>query len=1116
MTENKDIENKLLSNIQNEESNSSFNRGSFASLSSSFGNLMTAEKQSDAGLANSNAHSTVSFKTLTSRLKLEKAVSTSPNESRSNSNLNLTNNFYQDSESDSKNTSREQTPDVDSTDSMDMFRDTRRGFFEALFDTRLEVDSSKEDEFQESGDDTGDSYSKSSTFDSSKKHNSSTASSTKSIFQKEWFNFTSSIDTNQLTGPTDLSFMQKQMYLVKQNWKKMFKFTLAYFLALLLCVIPACRRWFGSNLFGQHLVWFLPLAVIVYHPCHYSSVQIEMTVQAIIGGLFAIAWSMLALFVATCDLRLINDTFGVGALLWLSLFISTLFSYWLSNRFRKLLYISETFTIATIYFHLINVKSQLFNVSSNVVLTSAMNKNWGKVIWPFAVPYAFGLLISLVVSIAIYPDYDNTSLIKSYNRMIEQMATFLDEILVKGNDLKEIKEKLIHVNNFDFLKQYADHRFVFKYTSFTNIQMKTLRDDLIGLMTILRAMSTDGAAGCFDHEGTVKSTFETSLREIIAKMSELMKMNFEILSEKKKVSLEFLYQHESSTEYLTTITKNLDTLYDCYQLPDNEKDLSMLTINSLLFIKSIKATAKNVTTLALDLNEISKNSQKSLQYPNVSLFASLSTLSAQGKLDQGFGDECDTIQVSDEASTLLTEIYNTYTSKYSSKSSSNDGLGFKIRSTMAKTLPRNKFIDDQGFIRAINTKDYMSKTTVSDFRYKLWLIKKSIINDSLWYAFEVAFVFSFILLPGWIPSAHKWFSKYQIWAGCILFHTVNNKNNIGGFETISLRLVTCLVSCFFGWVAIMMKPFSSPYIIMFIGGIVALVSSHFYFNHHFTKNGAIALISFTIVVAQPWGQVLETTADVWKHTWTTSLSLLVGTLISVLINWVLASKSTHVRISDSLSSLISHLGHDYQLVVDRFLYKDCRDATTILDSEYSNVLEIKLTREIIKIENLINRSFIEHKPFFHKPIDRVGYLKLVETCKEMLENLIQARQEAQFFDVFNGDLSDDMTILLMSFRSASVSSCCYNFTALANCFQSDSPLPDYLPNTTLARKQLYDKLAMCQKNTNKEIVDEKRDNISNDELIHSMSFANAFTNISINLESLVSQSKALLAEHNHA
>ncbi|KAL6930184.1 hypothetical protein ACO0SA_001591 [Hanseniaspora valbyensis] len=1159
MDGSKGVEHKRLQQLHQEDDSSQehpFNKGSFASLSSSFAKFSQLQQ---SALTNSNPHSAASFRTLNSKLQLEGAL---PNiEPRSNSNLKHSG-FYLGSGNDEDDDDEEEEDDISDSneataehsiqpefipqplylasqkagedsaiaednnaqegeDIMDLFRDTRKGYFEGLFVTQQCLNNNDKQDSLLSGNEKQENSSISDSFDNNEKINSFPFSDSH-LIKTEWFNVTSLEDRYHSAKLQNMSFTNRQIYLLKKHWIKLFKFTLAYFIGMLLCVIPACRKWLvhnnssSSSSFGeQKNIWFLPLAVLIHHPVHYSSVQIEMTLQALIGGLIAIAWSMLALFVSTCNLRLINNTFGVGALLWLSLFTSTLVSYWLSNNFRRLLYLSQTFTVAVIYFHLINVKEQFFQVSSDsVFLTNSMQKHWGDVIWTFSIPYAFGLAISLVISLCVFPEYDNKVLIQSYNRMISQMGLFIESIFDTSYDLKEAKEKLIQFNNFEFLKEYSERRRVFKFTSFSNDQIKTIRDDLIGLMTLIRAMPLDGTVGCHDCKCSISEIFGDSLKHIVNKMGALMKIDSQILNEKSKVNIEFLKQQETAISELELETKKIDSLYDSYKLPINKNDLSLMEVNSLLLINSIKTAANNITALSLDLNEIAKNSsKKTLQWPTLSLSSALKTLFAQCKLDQGFGDAYDTQHDSNETGKLLNEIYNTYTSKYSSRSSINDNApGFKIRSSLIPTLDRNKFIDDQGFIRAIDGTDFRSKTATSEWRYRIWLLKEAIINDSLWYGFKAAFLFSFILIPGWLPMSYGWFSKYQTWAGCILFHILNNKNNIGGFQTILLRMFTCLIGCFFAWVANMMKPFSSPYIIMFISGLFCFICAHFFFNHHFTKNGIAGLLSFTIIVAQPWDNIHKSTANVWKHTWTTSLSLLIAALLSIVINWVLESKSTYTKINNSMSEVISHLGADFQLIVDRFLYKDCKDAATILDNEFSNALEIRLTKEIMKLENLIYKSFVEHKPFFHKSIDKIEYLGLVETCKNMLENLIQARQEVQFFDVYNADLNKDMTKFLMTFRTASVSSCCYNFFTLSNCFKEAFPLPNYLPNSIMARKQLYDKMELYEMSADKKTSQEKRANISNDELIHGMAFSQSFTNVTINLEKLVQQSKNVLGE----
>lgn len=1107
-----------------------------------------------------------SFRTLNSRLQLQEALPIEVQHPEIKSHARAdSSNFYIESdleESDTDNDEEQFQPQplvpnksddksinqiLREDDELELFRETRKGYFEAIYPSTNDYDSY---------------LLKKRSFNNDSQKDKNDGSFVSSIDEKEDdedFDFDEDIkeyeenlkmnhnrilfnimsfDANEFNS---LPFFQRQLQLFKHNYIKILKSSLAYFIAMVLCTIPKCRKWLtDDSLENASLVWFLPLAVIIHHPSHFFSIQIDITIQAIFGGMLGLSWSLLALLIATSNLTLVNNTHGSGALLWLSLFLATVFSYWLSNTFRRLVYMGITFTIAAIYYHSINLQKKLFETEDSIKIISSIHRNWKDVVWPFAVPYIIGLMLSFAISMLIFPEYNNQNLLNSFNSTMYKVGELI-EMMGESSDQYEniirVKQDLVKIKNFDFMNQFVEHMRVFKYTHYSNQQVKLIRDHLIELTTLIRSMPIkEGYEACFTLENShIKEVFKHDLKQCLVVMQDLLKTSSLYLNEDtRKLDVDTIQKHRSLIAELKLKTNLLDNKYDNYDIPkhinENDQVLSINTTNSLLLIKSIRSIAKHLIALSLDIEEINddiKTSKMTLQKPTISFSSAMKTLYQQCKLDQGSGDKYDTSHSVKETDKIVNEVYNTYTSKYitsNTKYLNSNSETFKIRKSMIDGISRNRFIDDSGFIRASSSVDFRSKTSVSDMRYLLWNIKNVVFNDNLWYGIKIAFVMTFFLLPCWLLQSFEWFSHYQLYTCGILFHILNNKNNIGGFEIVFLRLLSCLVGCFLGFVANVMKPFANPYVICWISGMLAVLTSHFSFNHQYTKNSTILLVTFTIIVCLPWDHDTSLfnvdvndhgsykLSEIWKNTWVTSLGLLIASFASVLINWILEPKSTYTRITESLSDVIKHLGDDFHLIVDRFLYKDYKDETTVLDNEFSTAFELKLTNEVIKLENLILKSLIEHNSFIHERFDKIQYLRVLNVCKKILENLIQARQEVQYFDVYNADLDFNMTLFLSTFRISSVSTCSYNFFLLSNSFRNKSKLPVILPNSILSRKKLYDKMALIETRANEITIAAKRQAITNDELIHGMAFSQIFTDISVNLEKLIIESKKVLGE----
>lgn len=1012
-------------------------------------------------------------------------------------------------------------------DELELFRETRKGYFEALYLETNDYESSTFSKNNPNNDSSISSLDEEENDEDIREYEHKLQES-----QNRMFLNILSFDVDDYKS---LPFLQRQVKLFKHNGFKILKFSLTYFIAMILCTIPKCRKWLTHNSSkNASLVWFLPLAVIIHHPAHFFSIQIEITLQAVVGGLLGLSWFLLALFVATSNLTLVNNTHGSGALLWLSIFLATIFSYWLSNTFRRLLYVGITFSIATIYYHSINLQRELFNSGVSIKIIDSIHRDWKGLVWPFAVPYVIGLMLSLCTSLLVFPEYNNQLLLDSYNASMYKIGDFF-EMINDPNDQYEnvlrFKQDLVNIKNFDFINEFIEHGRVFKFTHFSNNQLKLVRDHLIELTTLIRSMALkEGYYSCFySKDSQLSVVFKDDLKQCLDLMQQLFKNTALFLNEDtQKVNHETLVLQASLTVNLKTITSTIDEKYERFDIikrvNESKQEISIDTTNGLLLIKSIRSIAKHLIALSLDIQDIyqvAKITKLNLQTPTLSFATALRTLYRQCQADQGSGDKYDTIHSIQETERIMDEIYNTYTSKYITSNTRfiKGKSNLKIRKTMLDGISRNRFIDDLGFIRASSSLDFRSKASVSDVRFLFWKVKNTVLNDNLWYGLKVSFVVTFFLLPAWLLQSFEWFSHYQLYTCALMFHILNNKNNIGGFEIVVLRLLTCFVGCFLGFVANVMKPFSNYYIVCWLSAMLVVLTSHLLFNHQYSKNGTILLLTFTIIVCTPLNDSYLIHNDdkfsthlniVWKDSWVTSLGLFIASIASVLINWVLEPKSTYVKITESVASVIKHLGDDYQLIVDRYLYKDYKDETTVLDNEFSMALELKVTKEVIKLENLILKSMIEHHSFFHKPFDKIQYLRVFNICKKILENLIQARQEVQFFDVYNADLNVNMTLFLSSFRISSVSSCCYNFFLLSNSFMSNSKLPAFLPNTILSRKKLYDKMALLETQADESLLAKKMQNITNDELVHGMAFSQAFTDINKNLEKLIIESKKIL------
>lgn len=934
------------------------------------------------------------------------------------------------------------------------------------------------------------------------------------------------------------AFVKINSHKALKKRKKILKFFIAYFIAMVLSVIPKTRSWFGSDRY----IWFLPLATLIHHPSRTVGVQVEIAVWAILGGSLSIAWSALALYIASCNNAALR---GYGGILWLSMTLAVILSVWLGSLFRRLVYFSTAFNTGILFTHTVSFINAFPQVAHIEINNSV--RNW-KIMWDFGISYLFGILISTTVSFIVFPDFGNNIITDTFAETIESIENFLvlfiDPKNFENKEQLASKEKtMVRKMNYKCTQAYREYSNQLKLSRYDEHLLKNVRNSLTNIVAPLRCVplnlsniinqealenlisgiNADGIN--FDAEDT---DYENLADESTALQTTLQKPLFDLVLQ-MIICLDYnkeMFKTPNAQNNCATLHKydvvlqekiqNTDKAYKSFiksKFFNKELLRDPKCVEMFLFLRYLVHSANHLVVLNSTTIETIGTQRWHVVPPSYPLSTSLRRLPHQCALDQGNGDQMnysDTKRATDE---IFENIYNANMSKHIFQASTSDK-----------------------HVKAISRNDFNKKTTTSSARWLFWNFKCAFLCDEMRWALKVSAVMFFFCLPSWLPNSYKWYQKYQVFTGAILLNVLINRRNIDNWKSFAVRMINCLIGVFWGWAANQSRHFASPYVIMTFASLLCAVYAYVFFVNRNTKISYTALLTFTIIALEPLGNKnvyshhSVNTATIWKSTWVTGLALFFGCALSIPINWVLWTLSARTQVREGANALVGHIGKSYQFLVDRYLYRDVDDEPSLLELKYSNVSEIRLSQSIDALEELLNQAKKESE--YITKFKATQYEQLIQCSRALVEKLLESRLSAQFFDVWNTDADSRVTRSLLSFRRDSVSTVCFVFFMLSNCFQSKNKVPPYLPNPILSRKKLYDAISRFdtldwngRQDSEQSSVFSTAFNFSPEgkvsfklfekrhwQEVHAIAFSSAFTGVTAELQRMIEISKQILGE----
>lgn len=462
-------------------------------------------------------------------------------------------------------------------------------------------------------------------------------------------------------------------------------------------------------------------------------------------------------------------------------------------------------------------------------------------------------------------------------------------------------------------------------------------------------------------------------------------------------------------------------------------------------------------------------------------------------------------QTRDSVEKSFEKIYNVNTSRNSAQDAVkiNESLVPELlESTDAPNA--NRTVNKTEVIRAVNHADYnkhLFLNTSTPLSYQAWKLMKALTGSNSKNSFKHAFLIIFTALPGLLN--HKWYvARHCYWCPVFIW-LLYSSTGIFSFNKIGKRIAAVIVAAFWAWCccqAVLLNNQRASVYVMLVFIVVYAIPSiikYYYFPSE-ARCGFLGLSTFSVIIIDAListgvengssnSSSTTTTTAIWDIVWPTAILIIIAIISSIFITILIWPFVARSQVTNAFARLLMNLSHSYQIVTDRYVYRDSNDNPTELTLQLSTIREIRLLQHLYAVKNIIDASVSEatiinisanineniynpnngnHNNIGDSKNKNNAYFqtifKLLESCSVILEKVIEARINAIQFNSWFKD--GDYTVLrkLIPLRRDSVASIIFIMYVLANCFESESAVPCYLPNLVSVRKQLYDEIALLQ------------------------------------------------------
>ncbi|KAJ6437779.1 Brefeldin A-sensitivity protein 4 [Purpureocillium lavendulum] len=827
----------------------------------------------------------------------------------------------------------------------------------------------------------------------------------------------------------------------------------AFFIAYVLCLVPAVRDWLGR--YPDIMV----VSVIINHPARPLGAQLDGAILTIVGTAAGLGWGVVGLLLSTSTLAAQAGYGGILAL-FLALFMTAtafLRSFW--NRFYQAALcagIAITFT--------------------TLAETSSHDIAWSKLL-SYGIPWLMGQAIALVVNCVVFPDAGAralaTTLHKSLlvmqealviprprdNRLRRRLAKTFVDLSTAARDLKlDISITRFRPDDIGDLRNLmqAVIRALLSLETETYLFVDSdQEDDVVITVNGPSCVPLDNASTTSDADVTAKVVSEMAAptREVISSMAEGLLRCHAALMDLSGYRKYLGPATEVSPDLgpLQIRIKQAKAAFDMVEsrlLESGELPPSTIrdseVVQLFVFARHVRETAATIEHLMVKVESMQRISDwPRLYLPSYPFRKALHRSNAQVRHDRGGAAATSYDMTFIGIVRLLDKLKSREHHPLHKADGPDESLGLRAEVSHATMDAK---VD--GF-----------SPPKESIRHKIWHTLHRLQGFESRYAFKVCLVTTLLSVPGYMDVNSVWWDKYEVWWAVTMSWIAMHPRIGGNLQDLVIRASLAILGAAWSGAAYAAGN-GNPYVMAVFAAIYMIPMLYRYTQSTHPRSGLVGCLSFTVISLglQVNGADSDTSPAllaVLKGT-----VFVVGTVAPIPVNWVLWPFVARHELRYALSSMLFFMSVIYRGVVAKYVYFEEGENPTPEDVQRSELLEGRLREGFVRIRQLLILTRKEMR--LRAPFDARPYSALADTCERFFEYLIAVRQSALFYNP--GHIRDNPVAAqqLLSYRRDAVASILANLYTLAGALRSQRKVPRYLPSAAAARKRLLLKSAQVE------------------------------------------------------
>ena len=712
---------------------------------------------------------------------------------------------------------------------------------------------------------------------------------------------------------------------------------LGFFLAYLVCLIPASRIWLG-----QHNL-MLPLSVLINHPGRSVGAQLDGATFMSIGTVLGLLWGCLGQVVARSTAAARE---GDGGLIALFLAISTLVLGWARCCFPRL-YQAVIASGISVFYMSLSGPTDLVNLD----------------LWPkfstFIIPWELGQALGLVVCVGVFPAGGTMPLAlvphhpfsnikaklpsESFHRTMSSIGSALgDARCCHSSTTPELGLRFVEVS-----QAVRDFTIDSSFSRFTPQEAVLLRNAIQGVIrsimairprgnpfnrasTAIDAPSPDAASSSFR---LVTDTFhhpcvalEHAIEEAIRHVDvALMEISGYRCSNEPDSSI-----RSDVGGVKRNLQKCMDDFDGAEETLINHQDLAPFHTEHSGFVDlffHITPTRRAAGSICDLLDEVLKIQNRvpcmSIHLPSYPWSKALFRMNAQVRHDRGG---------------------LTATNYFRSKR--------MLRDTMTDLqsrpwIPGKRSKHGPGESRAPESLTDPSKSR--KVGYVVWKCLHRLQDFEARFSFKVTLVAILLSAPAFAPQSRGWWIENDCWWTVVTVWIMMHPRIGGNFGDLCIRTSFSAFGSLFGALAYGSGG-GSPYVMAVFAFIFILPMMFRYTVSQHPRSGIMACLSFTVVsLTLNERNGMPSTGYV---AWTRGVALVVGCFVAITVNWLIWPFLARHELRKSISTTMLHSAILYRRLISKYVYHDVDHQPGSEDNAWSEMLEGRLREGFVGMRQL--------------------------------------------------------------------------------------------------------------------------------------------------------------------